>query len=288
MSTKAVSAIRRAHDLGVTHYDTAEMYGWGAGEQLVGRAIKPFRDDVTIATKFGMTKQFGVNSHPDHIRQVVDASLVNLDVDHIDVLYQHRLDPAVPIEDVVGVMADLVTAGKVRYLGLSEATPDALRRAHAVHPISVLQTEFSIFAQDAIPLFPLLDELGIGFIAYSPLARGFLTGAVRAADCYERGDFRQFMEWWNTPNFHVNLRIVERLAAVGEERGVSLPQLALSWILAQGDFIVPIPGSRNPDRVAENIAATDVELTDDELRRIADIAPHGAHGDRGSPSPWLD
>ncbi|WP_240193960.1 MULTISPECIES: aldo/keto reductase [unclassified Gordonia (in: high G+C Gram-positive bacteria)] len=284
---EAVAAIRRAHDLGVTHFDTAEMYGWGAGERLVGRAIKPFRENVTVATKFGMTKQFGVDSHPDHIRRVVDASLLNLDVDYIDVLYQHRLDPAVPIEDVVGVMGELVDAGKVRYLGLSEATPDALRAAHAVHPISVLQTEFSIFAQDALPLFPLLDELGIGFIAYAPLARGFLTGAPRPAAGYERGDFRTFMEWWNKANYSSNLGIVERLTAIGESRGVSLPQLALSWVLAQGDFIVPIPGSRNPDRVAENIAAADLKLTDVDLRLISDAAPHGAHGDRGTPSPWL-
>ena len=284
---EAVAAIRRAHDLGVTHFDTAEMYGWGAGERLVGRAIKPFRENVTVATKFGMTKQFGVDSHPDHIRRVVDASLLNLDVDYIDVLYQHRLDPAVPIEDVVGVMGELVDAGKVRYLGLSEATPDALRAAHAVHPISVLQTEFSIFAQDALPLFPLLDELGIGFIAYAPLARGFLTGAPRPAAGYERGDFRTFMEWWNTANYSSNLGIVERLTAIGESRGVSLPQLALSWVLAQGDFIVPIPGSRNPDRVAENIAAADLKLPDDDLRRIAEVAPNGALGYRGTPSPWL-
>lgn len=285
--SESVAAIRLAHDLGVTFFDTAEMYGWGEGEKLLGRAVAPFRHEVVVATKFGFTPGFGTDSRPEHIREVVEASLRNLGVDCIDVLYQHRLDPAVPIEDVVGAMAEFVEAGKVRYLGLSEATPEALRAAHAVHPISVLQTEYSIFAPDAAPLFPLLDELGIGFVAYSPLARGFLTGTAKPARDYERGDFRTLMDWWNADNYDANTRIVDRLAALAAGKGVTVSQLALAWILAQRDFIVPIPGTRNPDRVAQNIAAADIELTADDLARIAAIAPGGGQGDRGTPSPWL-
>lgn len=285
--SESVAAIRRAHDLGVTFFDTAEMYDWGAGEKLLGRAVAPFREEVVIATKFGFTPGFGTDSRPEHIREVVEASLRNLGVDSIDVLYQHRLDPAVPIEDVVGTMAEFVDAGKVRYLGLSEATPEALRAGHAVHPISVLQTEYSIFAPDAGPLFPLLDELGIGFVAYSPLARGFLTGTAKPARDYERGDFRTLMDWWNADNYDANARIVDRLTDVAADKGITVSQLALAWTLAQRDFIVPIPGSRNPDRVAQNVAAADIELTAEELERIAAIAPGGGQGDRGTPSPWL-
>ncbi|MFD4407231.1 aldo/keto reductase [Nocardia sp. NPDC058499] len=285
--TESVAAIRQAHDLGVTFFDTAEMYGWGEGEKLLGRAVAPFRDEVVIATKFGFTPDFGTDSRPEHIREVVEASLRHLGSDSIDLLYQHRLDPNVPIEDVVGTMAEFVDAGKVKYLGLSEATPEAIRRAHAVHPISVLQTEYSIFAPDAEPLFRLLDELGIGFVAYSPLARGFLTGAAKPAREYDRGDFRTFMDWWNAENYDANASIVGQLAELAATKGVTVSQLALAWTLAQRDFIVPIPGSRNRDRVAQNVAAGDVVLTDEDLARIAAIVPDGGHGDRGTPSPWL-
>jgi aryl-alcohol dehydrogenase-like predicted oxidoreductase len=285
--SESVAAIRQAHDLGVTFFDTAEMYGWGDGEKLLGRAVAPFRDEAVIATKFGFTPGFGTDSRPEHIREVVETSLRNLGVDSIDVLYQHRLDPSVPIEDVVGAMAEFVDAGKVKYLGLSEATPSAIRRAHAVHPISVLQTEYSIFAPVAEPLFPLLAELGIGFVAYSPLARGFLTGTAKRAPDYDRGDFRTLMDWWNADNYDANTRVVDQLTELAAGKGVTVSQLALAWILAQRDFIVPIPGSRNPDRVAQNVAAADIELTADDLARIAAIAPGGGHGDRGTPSPWL-
>ncbi|CRK52132.1 Aldo-keto reductase [Rhodococcus sp. RD6.2] len=285
--SESVAAIRQAHDLGVTFFDTAEMYGWGDGEKLLGRAVAPFRDEAVIATKFGFTPGFGTDSRPEHIREVVETSLRNLGVDSIDVLYQHRLDPSVPIEDVVGAMAEFVDAGKVKYLGLSEATPSAIRRAHAVHPISVLQTEYSIFAPVAEPLFPLLAELGIGFVAYSPLARGFLTGTAKRARDYDRGDFRTLMDWWNADNYDANTRVVDQLTELAAGKGVTVSQLALAWILAQRDFIVPIPGSRNPDRVAQNVAAADIELTADDLARIAAIAPGGGHGDRGTPSPWL-
>ncbi|GII94370.1 aldo/keto reductase [Sinosporangium siamense] len=284
---QSVTAIRRAHELGVDFFDTAEMYGWGEGEKLLGRALAPIRDEVVIATKFGLTREYGLDSRPEHIREVVDNSLRNLGVDSIDLLYQHRVDPVVPIEDVVGTMAEFVKAGKVKYLGLSEAGPEHIRAAHAVHPISVLQSEYSIFARDVEPLFGLLEELGIGFVAYSPLARGFLTGAVQPADAYEDNDFRRLLEWWSPDNYPANTAIVERLTELAASKGATVFQLALAWLLAQRDYIVPIPGSRNPDRVAQNIAATDLTLTAEDLAQIAEIAPTGGHGDRGTPSPWL-
>ncbi|WP_182358477.1 aldo/keto reductase [Tomitella gaofuii] len=284
---ESIAAIRHARELGVTMFDTAEMYGWGEGEKLLGRAVAPFRDEVVIATKFGLTPEFGTDSRPEHIRAVVEASLRNLGVDCIDVLYQHRVDPAVPIEDVVGTMAELVRAGTVKYLGLSEAPPEIIRTAHAVHPISVLQTEYSIFAPDAAPLFPLLEELGIGFVAYSPLARGFLTGAAAPAADYGPADFRRQMPWWAADNYDANAAIVARLSEIADAKGITLPELALAWTLAAHDHVVPIPGSRNAGRVASNIAAADVVLTADDLAHIAAIAPAGGHGGRGTPSPWL-
>ncbi|RVW06816.1 aldo/keto reductase [Rhodococcus spongiicola] len=285
--TESVAAIRRAHDLGVTFFDTAEMYGWGEGEKLLGRAVAPFRHEVVIATKFGFTPRFGTDSRPEHIREVVDASLRNLGVDNIDLLYQHRVDPAVPIEDVVATMAEFVDVGKVKYLGLSEATPEVIRKAHAVHPISALQTEYSIFAPDAEPLFPLLEELGIGFVAYSPLARGFLTDTAKPAHDYDPTDFRTLMPWWNADNYDANAHIIGQLTELAHAKGITVSQLALAWTLAQRDNIVPIPGSRNPDRVARNVAASDIALTTEDLERIAAIAPAGGQGGRGTPSPWL-
>ncbi|PPJ33477.1 aldo/keto reductase [Nocardia nova] len=284
---QSVAAIRRAYELGVTFFDTAELYGWGEGEKLLGRAVAPFRDEVVIATKFGFTRDFGTDSRPEHIRDVVDASLRNLGVDSIDLLYQHRVDPDVPIEDVIGTMAEFVDAGKVRYLGLSEAGPNDIRKAHAVHPISALQTEYSIFARDAEPLFPLLEELAIGFVAYSPLARGFLTGTAKPADQYEPTDFRTRIPWWNADNYPANAEIVARLTELAAAKNATVSQLALAWLLAQKDYIVPIPGSRNPGRVEQNIAATGLTLTSADLARIDEIAPTGGHGGRGTPSPWL-
>ena len=279
--TASITAIRHAHDLGVTHFDTAEMYGWGTGEKLLGTALAPIRDEVTIATKFGFTPTFARNSAPDHIRAVVDTSLRNLGTDHIDVLYQHAPDPAVPIEDVVGVMAELVAAGKVSYLGLSNTDPDSIRRAHVVHPISVMQSEYSIFSRDSESLLPTLTELGIGLVAYSPLARGFLTGGVKPRDHYDVGDFRQGVGWWAPENFATNMTMVTRLTELATRKNTTLAGLALAWLLARKDDIVPIPGSRNATRVAENIAAADVVLTDDDLARIQEIVPTGAIGDRG-------
>ncbi|MER8039811.1 aldo/keto reductase [Streptomyces hydrogenans] len=279
--TQSITAIRRAHELGVTHFDTAEMYGWGEGEKLLGNALAPIRNEVTIATKFGFTPAFGSDSRPDHIREVVDNSLRNLNTDVIDVLYQHVPDPNVPIEDVVGVMKEFVDAGKVKYLGLSNTGGDALRRAHAVHPISVVQNECSLFApHDTAGLFPVLEELGIGLVAYSPLARGFLSGAVKSRDHYTADDFRQRLAWWKPENFDANLAIVGKLAELAESKGATLSQLSLACLLAQKDYIVPIPGSRNPDRVAQNTAAADLVLTPDDLAAIAEIAPDGGIGGR--------
>ncbi|WP_454855216.1 aldo/keto reductase [Promicromonospora soli] len=279
--TESIAAIRRAHDEGVTFFDTAELYGWGVGEKLLGHALAPIRDEVVIATKFGFTETYGSDSRPEHIREVVDNSLRNLNIDTIDVLYQHVPDPNVPIEDVVGVMKESVDAGKVKYLGLSNADEDTIRRAHAVHPISVLQEEYSIFGRETEPLLPVLEELGIGLVAYSPLARGFLSGGVKPRTQYDADDVRQIIGWWAPENFDRNVEIANQLNGLAESKGVTLSQLALAWLLAQKDYIVPIPGSRNPERVAQNVAAVGVTLTEGDLARIAEIAPDGAVGYRG-------
>ncbi|PZE38396.1 aldo/keto reductase [Curtobacterium sp. MCPF17_031] len=280
--TESITAIRHAHELGVTHFDTAELYGWGTGERLLGAALAPIRDEVTIATKFGFTPDtFAPNSQLDHIRQVVDASLRNLGTDSIDVLYQHVHDPRVPVEDVVGVMQEFVQAGKVRYLGLSNTDAENIRRAHSVHPISVLQTEYSVFARESEELFPVVDELGIGLVAYSPLARGFLSGAVQPRSAYAADDIRQWLEWWAPEHWDANTAVVDGLTELADEKGISLSQLALAWILAQRDDIVPIPGSRNPRRVAENVTAAGVALSADELARI-DVLGRGVRGARAT------
>ena len=275
---ESIAAIRRAHELGTTHFDTAEMYGWGDGERLLGAALAPIRDEVTIATKFGLTPSWGQNSQPDHIREVVDNSLRNLGVEVIDVLYQHAPDPNVPVEEVVGTMKELVAAGKVKYVGLSNAGEDDIRRGHAVHPISVLQAQYSIFDRKIEALFPVLDELGIGLVAFSPLARGFLTGAAKPREELGADDRRHQIAMWAPENFAGNVAMVDRLAQLAESKGISVSQLALAWLLAQKDNVVPIPGSRNPQRVEQNIAAADISLTDDDLARIAEIVPHGGHG----------
>lgn len=278
--TESIAAIRQAHQLGVTHFDTAEMYGWGVGEKLLGTALAPIRDQVTIATKFGFTPAFAPDSRPEHIREVVDASLQNLRVDSIDLLYQHVNDPAVPVEEVVGVMKEYVEAGKVKYLGLSNTDAESIRKAHAVHPISVLQTEYSIFARESEALIPVIEELGIGLVAYSPLARGFLSGAVQPRSAYAANDFRQRIGWWAPENYDANVAVVDQLAEVAKRKSATLSQLAIAWLLAQRDYIVPIPGSRNPGRVAENIAAAGIVLTEADLADIAAIAPTGGVGSR--------
>ncbi len=280
---EGIAAIHRAHDLGVTLFDTAEIYGWGENEKVVGRAVKDFRDEVVIATKFGFTRQMQHDSRPEHIHEVVDASLTRLGVDHLDVLYQHRVDPHVPIEDVAGAVREAIGAGKVRYFGLSEAGPTTIRRAHAVQPVSVLQTEYSLFARQVEQLFPVLDELGIGLVPYSPLARGFLTGAVRPSDQYDPTDGRTTggrFPWWYADNFGHNYALVERLTAIAAARNATLSQLALAWVLAQRADAVPIPGSRSPRRVEENVAAVELELTPADLQAVADALGDGPRGER--------
>ena len=284
-----IATIRRAHELGVTLFDTAELYGMGTGsnEQLVGRAVRGFRDEVVLATKFGFDlsdpEKIGtaLDSRPEHIREVTEASLRHLGTDHIDVLYQHRVDPAVPIEDVAGAVGELVAAGKVRWFGLSEAGPDVLRRAHAVHPVSVLQTEYSVFERAVeADVLPALRELGIGFVPYSPLGRGFLTSAVKPAAEYPADDMRSWDDRWQPGNYENNLAAIRELTALAEGKGISVTQLALAWLLAQGPDIVPIPGTRSPERVAENVAAAGVTLTPEELDRVHAILPCGAAGSR--------
>ncbi len=279
-----VATIQKAHDLGVTFFDTAESYGWGENEKIVGRAVKGFRDDVVIATKFGLSYEngvYGVNSHPGHIREVVRNSLRNLGVDHIDVLYQHRIDPDVPIEDVAGTVKELIDAGTVRYFGLSEVGGATLRRAHAVQPVSVLQSEYSLFERDVEALFPVLDDLGVGLVAYSPLGRGFLTGTAKPAHEYDESDYRRTTdERWQPGNYEKNVEATRQLTDFAQTKGASVAQLALAWLLARGEHIVPIPGTRSPQRVAENIGAAGLNLTDQDLARIDEILPRGGFGAR--------
>jgi aryl-alcohol dehydrogenase-like predicted oxidoreductase len=285
---EAVRTIAQAVDLGVTFFDTAELYGLGrhVNEQIVGEALAPFRRHVQIATKFGFTfgpdgRPNGTDSSPQHIREVAEASLRALGTDVIDVLYQHRVDPDVPIEDVAGAVQGLIQEGKVRYFGLSEAGPETIRKAHAVQPVSVLQTEYSIFerqVEDAV--LPVVEELGIGFVAYSPLGRGFLTGDVKPAEEYDETDFRRHNARWQGEHYVTNKRIVDELHAFAAEKGITTPQLALAWLLAQADDVVPIPGSRSVDRIRENLGAAEVELSSADLARIQEIVPDGASGSR--------
>ena len=276
----AIRTIRRAHEIGVIFFDTAEMYGWGQNERVVGKALAPVRDDVVIATKFGWTRDYAYDSRPEHIREVLDNSLLRLGVNHVDVLYQHRVDPEVPIEDVAGTVRDLIQAGKVGHFGLSEAGPETIRRAHAVQPVAMLQTEYSLFERDVERLFPVLRELGIGFVPYAPLGRGFLTGTAQPADQYDKSDMRSFDPRWQPGAFEKNVEAVRQLEAFAKERGAKVSQLALAWLLAQGDDIVPIPGTRNIARLEENVGAVRLELTAHDLERIGEILPAGGFGAR--------
>jgi aryl-alcohol dehydrogenase-like predicted oxidoreductase len=283
---ESIATIHRALDLGVNFLDTSDVYGPHTNERLVGRAIADRRDEVILATKFGIVRdpddpsRRGVNGRPEYVRSSCEASLQRLGLDHIDVYYQHRVDPATPIEDTVGAMAELVQEGKVRYLGLSEAGPDTLRRANAVHPITALQTEYSLWTRDPEDeVLPTCRELGIGFVAYSPLGRGFLTGAIRSVDALAANDYRRTAPRFQGENFERNLALVDAVERLAADKGVTPAQLALAWVLAQGEDIVPIPGTRRRARLEENTAAADVVLTDDELRQIADAVP-AVTGDR--------
>jgi aryl-alcohol dehydrogenase-like predicted oxidoreductase len=285
----SIATIRRAHELGITFFDTAELYGMGKGtnEALVGEAVEGFRDEVVLATKFGFDlsdpARVGValDSRPEHIREVAEQSLRHLRTDHIDVLYQHRVDPDVPIEDVAGAVGDLVAAGKVRYFGLSEAGPNTIRRAHAVHPVSVLQTEYSIFEREVEDeVLPLVRDLGIGFVPYSPLGRGFLTAAVRPGHEYPEDDMRRTDARWQGDNYTANVAAIAELTRLAESKGAGVTQLALAWLLAQDEHTVPIPGTRSTTRLAENAGAADLVLTEADLDLVREILPHGAYGDR--------
>ncbi|MEU6716827.1 aldo/keto reductase [Nonomuraea sp. NPDC046802] len=281
---EGAATLRRAHELGVTFFDTAELYGQGDNERIVGAALAPVRDEVVIATKFGFdftgTREGGVDSRPDHIREVVDNSLRRLGVDVIDVLYQHRVDPNVPIEDVAGTVKEFVDAGKVRYFGLSEAGEQTIRRAHAVQPVSVLQTEYSLFERDVESLLPVLRELGIGFVAYSPLGRGFLTSHVKPGAEYDPTDMRSWDARFQPGNFEKNVEATEKLADLAATKGATVAQLALAWLLAQGEDVVPIPGTRNVTRLEENVAAAGLKLDAADLERVAEILPTGGFGSR--------
>jgi aryl-alcohol dehydrogenase-like predicted oxidoreductase len=282
---EAIATILRALDLGVTFLDTADMYGPFTNEKLVGRAIAGRRDEVVLATKFGNQRGedgsfLGINGKPDYVRSACDASLARLGVDHIDLYYQHRVDKTVPIEETVGAMAELVEQGKVRYLGLSEASPETIRRAHAVHPISALQTEYSLWTRDPEDaVLPTVRELGIGFVAYSPLGRGFLSGAITKPDDLAEDDFRRHNPRFQGANFDKNLELVERVREIASERGVTPGQLALAWLLNQNPArpdIVPIPGTKRREYLEENAAAAELSLSVEELERIDDAAPAGA------------
>jgi aryl-alcohol dehydrogenase-like predicted oxidoreductase len=281
---ESIRTIHRALDLGVTHVDTAEIYGPYQNEELVGRAIKDRRDQVVLATKFGLVSHAGggpgiTDSSPGNVRTAVEGSLKRLGTDRIDLYYQHRVDPHTPIEDTIGALADLVSEGKVRFIGLSEAGVATIRRAHAVHPIAALQTEYSLWTRDPeAELLPLLRELGIGFVPYSPLGHGFLTGDIRSPDQLADGDWRKTNPRFTGENFTRNLGIVDEVRAVAAEVGATPAQVALAWLLAQGDNIAPIPGTKRVARVEENTAADRIELSIRQVNRLNNLTP--AAGER--------
>jgi aryl-alcohol dehydrogenase-like predicted oxidoreductase len=293
---EAVATIQRALELGIDFLDTADMYGPFTNEILVGRAIAGRRDEVVLATKFGNERRedgswIGINGSPDYVHQACEGSLRRLGVDHIDLYYQHRVDRSVPIEETVGAMAELVAEGKVRHLGLSEAGPDTIRRAHAVHPISALQTEYSLWTRDPEEsILPTVRELGIGFVAYSPLGRGFLSGRWRSPEDLPEDDVRRLNHpRFQEENFRRNLELVARVEEIAREKGVTPAQLALAWVLHQGEDIVPIPGTKRRRYLEENVAAVDVRLTEDDLRRLDEAVPRGATaGDRYADMAQID
>jgi aryl-alcohol dehydrogenase-like predicted oxidoreductase len=279
---ESIATIHRALDLGVTFLDTADMYGVGRNEELVGRALRGRRNEVVLATKFGNVRgpageRLGIDGRPDYVKAACDASLKRLGVEVIDLYYQHRVDPNVPIEETVGAMGRLVEQGKVRYLGLSEAAPQTIRRAHAEHPIAALQTEYSLWSREPEhEILPLLRELGIGFVPYSPLGRGFLTGRFRTAADLPENDFRRDSPRFSPENFGRNLKLVDAVEGIARRKGVKASQIALAWVLAQGEDIVPIPGTRRIAYLEENLAAESIVLTREEVEEIDDIFPADA------------
>ena len=286
---ESIATIQHALELGCNFLDTADMYGVGHNEELVGRAIAGHRDEVILATKFGNLRlpdgTPDVKGDPAYVKSACDASLRRLGVDHVDLYYQHRVDPSVAIEDTWGAMSELVAAGKVRYLGISEAAPSTVRRAHAVHPLAASQNEYSLFTRELEDdLIPTLRELGIGLVAYSPLGRGFLSGTITSPDHLSDGDNRRNMPRFQGSNFDHNVAIASAIVSIAERKGVTPSQLAIAWVLAKGDDIVPIPGTKRRSYLDENLAATDVALTDEEVAELEAIAPAGAtSGDRYAP-----
>ena len=284
---ESVATIHRALESGLTFLDTADMYGVGHNERLVGRALEGRRDEVVLATKFGIERgeggeRMGINGRPEYVRKAAEDSLRRLGVDHIDLYYQHRVDPGVPVEETFGAMGELVEAGKVRFLGISEAAPETIRKAHRTHPVSALQTEYSLWTRDPEEeILPTVRELGIGYVAYSPLGRGFLSGSIQSPEDFEEDDFRRNNPRFQGENFQKNLQLVERVREIAAEKEATPSQLALAWILAQGEDIVPIPGTKRRKYLDENVQATELELSSDDLARIDEVAPRGsAAGDR--------
>lgn len=279
---ESIATIHRAIELGCTFLDTADVYGIGKNEELVGRALRDRRDKVTLATKFGNVRGpngewLGVNGNPDYVKSACDASLKRLGVDVIDLYYQHRVDPETPIEETVGAMAELVREGKVRFIGLSEASAQTIRRAHATYPITALQTEYSLWTRDPEgDILPTVRELGIGFVAYSPLGRGFLTGRFKKYEDLPEDDYRRNHPRFQGENFERNLRLVEAVEQIAREKNVTPSQVGLAWLLAQGDDITPIPGTKRRTYLEENLGALEVTLSPDELRRIEEAFPWGA------------
>jgi aryl-alcohol dehydrogenase-like predicted oxidoreductase len=277
---RSIATLEQAIESGITLFDTADIYGPETNEELVGPVLNAHRDDLQLATKFGARSleldDRGPDGRPGYVHRACDASLRRLGMDHIDLYYQHRVDPQVPIEETVGAMSELVDAGKVRFLGLSEAGPDTIRRAHDVHPITAVQTEYSLWTRDVeAQVLPTLRELGIGLVAYSPLGRGFLTGQITSPEDLAEDDWRRRQPRFQGENFQRNLELVEAIRGMADDAGVTPAQLALAWVLTRGEDIVPIPGTTRPHRVLENLGALDVELTDEDLARLDEIAPVG-------------
>jgi len=284
---ESIKTLHHAVDLGITFFDTSDMYGPFKNEELLNKAFKGIRDKLVIATKFGITRTGdpnvrAINGKPEYVKSSCDASLKRLGVDYIDLYYQHRIDTNTPIEDTVGAMSDLVKEGKVRYIGLSEAGPKTIKRAHKVHPITALQTEYSLWSRDPEDeIFPVVKELGIGFVAYSPLGRGFLTGRFKSADDFEENDYRKHSPRFQGDNFKKNLKLVDTINEIAKAKGVTPGQLALAWVITQNNFIVPIPGTTKAKHLDENVSALEIKITEEEIATINKLLPKGiASGSR--------
>jgi aryl-alcohol dehydrogenase-like predicted oxidoreductase len=280
--SESIKTIHKAFDSGINFFDTADMYGPYKNEKLVGKALKGIREDVILATKFGIVRSDNpqkrtINGKPEYVKSACEASLIRLGVDHIDLYYQHRVDKNTPIEDTIGAMADLVKEGKVRFLGMSEASADTIQRANRVHSISALQTEYSLWTRDPeVKILSTVRELGIGFVAYSPLGRGFLTGRFQSPDDFDEKDFRKYSPRFQGENFQKNLQLLEKVKELAKKKGITPGQLALAWVLSRGEDIVPIPGTTRLSHILENIDAVKIELTEDELKQIEEIFPMDA------------